>query len=58
MTWTLVIFITVGGPSIVIPEFHNPDDCKYIGEVYKEFVNPNPKVKFVCNKEAPVKKAK
>ena len=59
MTWTLVIFIVVGGPSIVIPEFHNPDDCKFIGQLYKDYVDPtNPRVQFQCNKMMPEKKAK
>jgi hypothetical protein len=46
ITWTLVIFIVVGGPSIVVPGFSNLEDCKAIGAINVELINP--KAQFRC----------
>lgn len=48
VTWTLVIYLTVGGPSIVIDGFANEDDCLLLGQMYQEMINE--KAKFQCNK--------
>lgn len=46
--WTLVIFLAVGGPSITIDGFTALDDCKAMGSLNVEFVNP--KATFRCDK--------
>lgn len=53
--WTLVVFVVVGGESIVIDGFSQPKDCTAMGQLNVEHVQwkddkPNPAAKFRCDK--------
>ena len=48
VTWTLVIYLTVGGPSIVIDGITSEDTCKFVGENYQQHIDA--RAKFLCNK--------
>jgi len=45
-----VIYLVVGGPSIVIEGFTKEGDCKLLGEMYQEMIDS--RAKFQCNKVA------
>ena len=47
VTWTLVIYLVAGGPSIVIEGFRSYADCEFIGRNYQEHVDQ--RAKFQCN---------
>jgi hypothetical protein len=38
--WTLVIFLTIGGPSITIGGFTRLEDCQALGQINVELINP------------------
>jgi hypothetical protein len=48
--WTLVVFLTIGGPSIVIDGFSNRVDCIDMGQLNVEFVQFGRSAKARCDK--------
>jgi hypothetical protein len=48
VTWTVVIYLVVGGPSIVIDGITTEDTCYFIGENYQEHIDA--RAKFKCSK--------
>lgn len=48
VTWTLVIYLVVGGPSIVIDGITSEDTCIFVGENYQQHIDA--RAKFQCNR--------
>lgn len=48
--WTLVIFVVVGGPSIEVDGFSNPNDCRLLGQLNVEYVQVGLPAKYQCSK--------
>jgi len=48
VTWTLVIYLTVGGPSITIDGITSEDTCKFVGENYQQHIDD--RAKFKCDR--------
>ena len=37
LTWTLVIYLALPGPTITIEGFRTLEDCLYVGQVYRQY---------------------
>jgi len=47
ITYTLVIYLVLGGPSIVIDGIKTRETCEFIGRNYQEHIDA--RAKFQCN---------
>jgi hypothetical protein len=50
VTWTLVIYLVLGGPSITIEGFTKEGDCQLLGQMYQEMIDE--RAQFKCTEVA------